>query len=84
MQNEGDGFKFLFFTSMKKCSTVLDEHEDLKPELWAFFNIKYYVNNEDFRGIILNPGSDDIMLTKEMVSKVYPYPEKIDYTRMYY
>lgn len=84
VQNEGDGFKFLFFTSMKKCSTVLEEHEDLKPKLWAFFNIKYYINNEDFRGIILNPGSDDIMLTKEMVSKVYPYPEKIDYTRMYY
>lgn len=84
VQNEGDGFKFLFFTSMKKCSTVLDEHEDLKPELWAFFNIKYYVNNEDFRGIIINPGSDDVMLTKEMLANVYPYPEKIDYTRMYY
>ena len=77
---EGD----MFFTSMKKCSNVLAEFEDLEAELWAFFNIKYYINSENFRGIIINPGSDDVMLTKEMLANVYPYPEKIDYSRMFF
>ena len=84
VQNDGDGFKFVFFTSMKKCSNVLAEFEDLEAELWAFFNIKYYINSENFRGIIINPGSDDVMLTKEMLANVYPYPEKIDYSRMFF
>ena len=81
---DGDGFRFVFFTSIKKCSEALEEFKDLKPELWAFINIKYYMDNENFRGIIINPGSDDIVLTRDMVANVYPYPEKIDYSRMFF
>ena len=77
-------FRLLFFTSMNKCNEVFNDSQDLKPELWAFFNIKYYMNNENFKGIIINYGSDDILLTKEMLRNVYPEPDKIDYLHMFF
>lgn len=84
IDNDCGDFRLLFFTSMNKCNEVFNDSQDLKPELWAFFNIKYYMNNENFKGIIINYGSDDILLTKEMLRNVYPEPDKIDYLHMFF
>ena len=81
---DGDGFRFAFFTRMGKCEELLGEYNDLKPDLFAFFNMIYYLENEDLKGIVINPGSDDLSVSKDMLCRVYPDPDRVDYYNVFF
>ena len=81
---DGDGFRFAFFTRIEKCEEILGGHSDLKPDLFAFFNMIYYLENEDLKGIVINPGSDDLSVSKDMLCRVYPDPDRVDYYKVFF
>lgn len=82
--DDGDKFRFLFFTRMEKCPLMLTKDDDLKPDLFAFYNVIYYLENPDFEGIVINEGSDDYFVSKDMLRRVYPDPERVDYYHVFF
>ncbi len=83
--SKGDKFSFAFFTRLEKCQKIIDKFDDnLEPCLWAFFNLKYYINSENFDGIVFNPESDNIFVSKDKLRNVYPNHDKINYYNVFF
>lgn len=43
---------------------------DLQPQEWSFMKLVLLFNNENAKDIIINPGSDNFCLTKDMVRRI--------------
>lgn len=76
-------YKLPLFTSMDKYKLAIDLNE-YEPDFYAFFNITNHINREDFDGIVINPESDNFMLSKDMVRKIYPNPKNYDLFSIYF
>ena len=78
-EDNGKKFKIPLFTSVDECSELLNDFDDLKPEPWYFVNANHHMDNENFEGFVIDHFNSNFLVTKDMVRKVYPYADKIDY-----
>lgn len=82
-RTEGDKFMVPLFTSADECGEVKSEFENLEPKTWFFPNANYYVGNPNFEGILINPSTDEFLITKDMICRIYPYRDRVDYFRVF-
>ena len=54
------------FTTQEK----FNDFSDLQPKQWNFTQLALLFSNENVRDIIINPGSDDFCLTKDMIRRI--------------
>ena len=81
---EDDGkFKQVAFTGLDKCSDIMEKYEDCDYFIWHFVSVTDYMDNENFSGVVINPGVDDIFISREMLFKVFKDYDKIDYWRIF-
>ena len=73
------------FTSMDRYELFFKDYDKAEPGIYAFYNILYYMENESFDGVVINPGSENFIISKEMIHKIYPYKlDVMDYAKIYF
>lgn len=80
---EGSKYRVPVFTGMDKCRSIRNEF-GFKLKLWPFVNILYLIRSEDFDGVVVNPDGDEFLITRDMISRVYPNPDKFDYWQIFF
>lgn len=71
------------FTSLEKCEFIKEEFDDVEFRVWPFFNIAEEMESKKFGGVLINYGSDNILLTRDMIDEIYPNRDKIDYYNVF-
>ena len=77
-------FKIPIYTDVEECRNLMNDFDGLELKLWPFLNALYYIDNENFDGVIINPDVEGFVLTGEMIRKVYPDPESFDYWYIFF
>ena len=54
---------------MDRYEHFVNNFNEKKPSTFAFYNILYYVNNDEFGGVVINPGSENFFISKNMILK---------------
>lgn len=78
----GDGkFMIPVFTNKDKCKFIFD---NVQLDFWPFINVIDIMGNKNFKGVVINPKTDDFLITKEMMVKVYPNRDKYNYWNIFF
>lgn len=81
----GDGnFKVPLFTDFDKCSALMGAFFGARPVVWPFVNVIDYIGAERFKGVLINPETDNFTVSEEIIEDVYENHENIDYWHIFF
>ena len=72
------------FTDVGESKVFMERFGDYEPRIWFFMNIIDYLKNENFKGVIINPASDNFFIPAEIIEEVFPNDDEIDYWTIFY
>ena len=72
------------FTDVDESKAIMESFDKGEPGIWFFMNIIDYLKNENFKGVIINPASDNFFIPAEIIEEVFPNDDEIDYWTIFY